>query len=83
MSYPYPFKWNRVSENLLEQYKEFFDDGSMMHNAVISEPLGVIVTQPMIDVAKKIYYMNVRSDDIWIVTYPKCGPTWTQLPIIL
>ena len=75
----YPFEWRPVSETLSENYKEFFDDGSMMHDAVISEPLGVIAPKPMVDVAKKIYNMDVRSDDIWIVTFPKCGTTWTQV----
>lgn len=28
---------------------------------------------PYID---KIQMFNVKSDDAWIVTYPKCGTTW-------
>ncbi|TRY80786.1 hypothetical protein TCAL_15445, partial [Tigriopus californicus] len=28
--------------------------------------------------AKGIYNMEVTQDDTWIVTYPKCGTTWTQ-----
>lgn len=27
---------------------------------------------------EKIKLMKVYDDDVWVVTYPKCGTTWTQ-----
>ncbi|XP_069679254.1 luciferin sulfotransferase-like isoform X2 [Periplaneta americana] len=28
--------------------------------------------------AERIRHLTVRPDDVWIITYPKCGTTWTQ-----
>lgn len=28
--------------------------------------------------ADKIRNFQVRDDDVWIISYPKCGTTWTQ-----
>ena len=33
--------------------------------------------------AKKIANFELRADDIWIVTYPKCGTTLTQVAFLI
>jgi hypothetical protein len=28
---------------------------------------------------ERIFNLEVRPDDVWIDTYPKCGTTWSQV----
>ncbi len=44
-----------------------------------SIPGNVWIAKDYEKIADKIYNFKVRPDDIWIVTYPKCGTTWTQV----
>lgn len=71
--------WKPVSEEWEQVRRKIFDEGSNQLDGLISEPYGVPAPKAMEAVAKKIYNFELRPDDIWIVTYPKCGTTWTQV----
>ncbi len=45
---------------------------------VKSVPGDVYMPSKYAEIAEKIYNFKLRPDDVWIVTYPKCGTTWTQ-----
>lgn len=38
----------------------------------------VMIQKYMDQFAKRVKEMEVYDDDVWVVTFPKCGTTWTQ-----
>ena len=42
-------------------------------------PVPFFVTQHRLDSLKE---MDLFPDDIWVVTYPKCGTTWYGVPFV-
>ena len=53
--------------------EESFEQKSAM-NVLNGLPVPDFITQARIDALKE---MELFSDDTWVVTYPKCGTTWT------
>lgn len=37
-----------------------------------------VMTYKYLQFAERIRNLTVYEDDVWIVTFPKCGTTWTQ-----
>lgn len=38
----------------------------------------IIIRKYMEEFAEKVKKMEIYEDDIWVVTFPKCGTTWCQ-----
>ena len=77
---PCPFKWIPITdEERAERRKLYLSDTSIEVNMVKSEPLGLYMPAKYVQYAEEIYNFEVRPSDIWVVTYPKCGTTWTQV----
>ena len=72
--------WVPLSEDERKQigYDQLWGEESSQTNPIVSIPYGIKMPSHFEPIADKLLNFEVRSDDIWIVTYPKCGTTWTQ-----
>ena len=77
----YPIKWVPIgAEEKQKKLKVFHEEDSLEVDMVKSVPGGMSMPSNFVKNkwAERIYNFKLRPDDVWIVTYPKCGTTWTQ-----
>jgi len=66
-----------LSQEENELLKKFFKTSPL--DDYIRYPHGpVVMPRSYLDIEERIRNFDVKEDDIWIVTYPKSGTTWTQ-----
>ena len=79
----YPFKWRTLHENEKLDDKYLCSEENPHHDylKVDDDTNGFVMPRKFVEdkINEKIYNMEVRKDDLWIVTFPKCGTNWTSV----
>ena len=76
----FPIKWVPIGEEERQRkLRVFREEDSHEVDMVRSIPGGIRLHKEFLHWAERIYNFGLRSDDVFVVTYPKCGTTWMQV----
>ena len=70
--------WRPLNEKEKEKRNDLWGENSSQRDGIISMPYNIFMPKSYKAISEKVLNFKVREDDIWIITYPKCGTTWTQ-----
>ena len=72
----YPFTWEDLPHEDVATIKKHFGLSSVHRDLVRSRPRAFTLKKSILLNYERLFQMKLRPDDIWVVTYPKCGTTW-------
>ena len=71
--------WSEISAEERARVEACFSAETSMVRDLVRYSGGVLLPRQFaLDLELRIREFELREDDIWIVTYPKCGTHWTQ-----
>ena len=74
----YPIQWVDLSPEDDQTVKKYYGELGHCRDLVRSEPELIRVGASIRQHFMKLFTIKIRPDDVWVVTKPRCGTTWTK-----
>ncbi|XP_037082658.1 luciferin sulfotransferase-like [Pollicipes pollicipes] len=75
LSFASPVAFEPYDTKTQELLKKNF---GVLHNLQTVWPGGICLPTSYKDIANKVYNLPLRATDVWVMSFPKTGSTWTQ-----